>query len=351
MKSKGIIMKDIKKNLLIVVLSFIAINLSSCSVTPSKETESFAKPPLFWPLPPEPPKIKYIKSIERPDDLGIKKSFFAKLVKIFIGESVARIAKPYGITKVNDRLAVTDTAKRMVHVFDMKTGKYLEIPKDEEGKLSSPIGVAMDGEGRIYVADSQLQRVNIYNDDGKLINFIKGGFARPTGVAIDRNKGLLYVLDTLLHQVFIFDLKGVLKDQFGERGRDDGEFNFPTSIFVDKDGFIYITDSMNFRIQIFDKDHSFIGKFGRQGDGSGDFSNPKGVAVDSEGNIYVVDTLFDAVQIFDREGRLLLSFGRSGNDNGEFWLPSGIFIDDTDTIYVADSYNSRVQVFKFLGSE
>lgn len=349
MRSREMLMKDIIRAMLIGILFLVAIGLvNSCAAMPLKDDEALSRPLLFWPLPPEPPRIEYLMSIARPGDLGMKKSF---LVRLFLGESVERIVKPYGIVRDREeRIIITDTGKRSVHVFDTKRNRYSQIPKNLSERLGSPVGVTVDSEGRVYVTDSQLKRVNIYDRDGRLLSVIEKDFERPTGIAINQQERLLYVVDTLLNKVVIFDLEGRSVGGFGKRGGGEGEFNFPTNIFIDNEGLVYVTDSMNFKIQIFNKEGVFLNRFGRHGDGSGDFSSPKGVAVDSEGNIYVVDTLFDNVQIFDREGRFLLAFGRTGSGRGEFWLPTGIFIDDLDRIYVADSYNSRVQVFQFLGS-
>ncbi len=324
--------------------------LVSCSPQPSDTTKKFSEPMIMWPPPPEPPRIKYLMSIERPGDLGIGESFFNSLKRMFLGESRERIVKPYGVVSDEDgRIIVADPGKGMVHLFYARKGRYIQIPKDLTERLESPIGVASDG-SRIYVADSMAKKVKIYDTKGVLLAEIDKVFKRPTGIAIDSHTGRVYVVDTLWHRVFIFDRDGKQLGSFGKRGGDDGEFNYPTNIFIDKDGLVYITDSMNFRVQVFDREGRFITRFGHHGDGSGDFSSPKGVAVDSEGNIYVVDNLFDAVQIFDRKGRFLLSFGSSGRGPGQFWLPTGIFIDNKDRIYVADSYNSRVQVFQFLGN-
>ncbi len=325
--------------------------LVSCSPQPSDTTKKFSEPMIMWPSPPEPPRIKYLMSIERPKDLGIGNSFFNSLKRLFLGRSQERIVKPYGVVSDEDgRIIVADPGIHMVHLFYPQKNRYIRIPKDFSERIESPIGVASDGVNRIYVTDSMSKVLKVYDMKGVLLSKIDKVFQRPTGIAVDSQTGRIYVVDTLLHKVFIFDRNGKQLGSFGKRGSNDGEFNYPTNIFINKDGLVYVSDSMNFRVQVFDRDGRFITRFGHHGDGSGDFSSLKGIAVDSEGNIYVVDALFDAVQIFDKNGRFLLSFGSSGKGPGQFWLPTGIFIDNKDRIYVADSYNSRVQVFQFLGS-
>ncbi|MFQ5852771.1 MAG: 6-bladed beta-propeller, partial [Candidatus Binatia bacterium] len=136
--------------------------------------------------------------------------------------------------------------------------------------------------------------------------------------------------------------------EIGERGKEDGQFNFPTNLFIRGDK-LYVTDTGNFRIQLLDLEGNFIRNISKLGDSPGHLARPKGVAADSDKHIYVVDAAFDNFQIFNEQGQLMLFVGRAGSQPGTFWLPAGIHIDDKDRIYVADSYNRRVQVFQYLG--
>jgi DNA-binding beta-propeller fold protein YncE len=304
-----------------------------------------------WPPPPQTARIQYIRSISGPSDIGMKKSWFKKTMETIFGkdEATEMLLRPYGVFADSERIYVTDPGNRLLHVFDMREKKYLKITKADEKEFISPIGVASDKNGEIYVSDSLLKRVFLFNKEGKYLREIGSDkvFIRPAGIAIDEER--LYVVDTHGHKILVFSKKdGSFLFSFGKHGRGKGEFNYPTNIFTGKDNFIYITDSMNFRVQIFDTYGNFISTFGKHGDGSGDFSKPKGIAVDSEGYIYVADAQFDTVQIFDKDGRLLLAFGNTGRGKGQLILPAGLFIDEKDRIYVADSYNNRIQIFQYL---
>ena len=176
-----------------------------------------------------------------------------------------------------------------------------------------------------------------------------GEFDSLAGIAIDRARNLLYVVDSSRHQILCYSTtNGERVRSIGRRGSGDGELNFPTNVFVDRQGRVYVADTLNFRVQVFDATGAFVRTFGVLGDGPGTFNRPKGVAVDSEGHIYVADAAFDNFQIFDAEGQLLLYVGRGGFDAGQFMLPAGLYIDDRDRIFVADQGNSRVQVFQYV---
>lgn len=309
-------------------------------------------PDIVWPQPPEIPRIRFVGAVSKPQDFQIRPGVFRRFFDYLIGKTEVPMVAPYGVeTDAAGRLYVVDTFLRTVHVFDVKGSAYYTFPSDK-ANLVSPIDIAIENtSGSIYISDSKEGVVKIFKDAGKKFagEIGKGLLERPTGIAVNQKTSELLVVDTLNATVFRFDLADhKLKGKFGGSGKAQGEFNFPTNIFVNGDGIIFATDSLNFRIQVFTPDGKFLQGFGSIGNSPGHFSRPKGVAVDSDGNIYVVDGLFDNVQIFDRDSRLLMDFGRPGNGYGEFWLPTGIFIDPSDRIYVSDSYNKRVQIFQYL---
>lgn len=306
---------------------------------------------IYWPQPPDEPRIAYLATIERPRDIGAKRGFLYTLGAIIFGPSRERIIRPYGLAvDSTGRLVVADTALKGIHIFDGEKGRYKFVNKAGRFSLESIIGVAVDGNDNIYVTDSVSGRVYIFNKKGRFTGKIDG-FVRPTGIAINKESETLYVVDTNTHSVSILDLEGKLKGTFGGNGFKKGEFNYPVTVALDRGGDLYITDSMNFRVQIFDKDGNFLTTFGSHGDGTGDMARPKGIAIDSDGNIYVADAVFDTIQVFRRDGEFLINFGTVGTGTGNFWLPSGLHMDPFNRLYVADSYNRRVQIFEYLGDE
>jgi len=330
--------------LLMVTLSCQAAKFEAPKV---RETEG-----LVWPRPPARPRIRYLYTVSRPEDLDLSPGLWGRIFQFIKGGPNKRIIRPYGIEKDREgRLFVVDSFLRLVHVFDPTSSTYYTIPSGRGQGFVSPIDVAVDQQGRVYVSDSQAARVRVFARQGKrfLRDLGQEVLRRPTGLAINPVTQELLVLDTVLSCIYRYDLKTFqVKGVIGQKGKGREDFLFPTNLSVSQEGKIYVSDSMNFRIKVLDSQGRVLRVFGESGDSPGYFSSPKGVAVDSEGHIYVVDGLFDNVQIFDQEGRLLLAFGSPGQQAGQFWLPSGIFIDEEDNIYVADSYNQRVQVFKYL---
>jgi DNA-binding beta-propeller fold protein YncE len=310
-----------------------------------------ARPDIFWPNPPEVKRIEFVMAVSKPEDLNIRPGILERLVNYIVGESAASIVFPYGIaTDPQGRLYVVDTSLKRIHVFDAEGNRYFFFPADTK-MLASPIGIVVDNGGTVYITDSIQGAVYIFKDSGK--KFVAalghGVFKRPTGIAVNPRTSELLVVDTLLSRVFRFDLQSrAQKGSFGTDGATEGQFHYPTNIFVTLTGDIIVSDSLNFRVQVFSPEGRFLFTFGQMGDAPGTFSRPKGTAADSDGNMYVVDSLFDNIQVFDKRGRLLMAFGEHGRGYGGFWLPTGIYIDKNDRIYVSDSSNRRVQIFRYL---
>jgi len=305
-----------------------------------------------WPLPPEPPRIKYVGSISSQMDVE-KVTFFGEIKELIFGaEPRAKMGKPYGVAvDSTGRLLVADSAWGKVMVFDRAKGEFSLLGLSGPGVLSKPLGVTADSQGRIYVTDSYQNRAVVYDHDGKFLLGIgeRGRFEQPIGIAVNEKLGRIYIVDTKKNNISVFDTEGNFLFDFGGRGADDGQFNFPTNLAVSRvSGTVAVMDSFNFRVQLFDADGKFIRKFGGVGTALGHFSKPKGIGFDSDDHIYVVDAAFNNVQIFSLEGQLLLFFGRMGTGPGEFWLPAGLAIDGKNQIYVADQYNKKVHIFQYI---
>jgi len=310
---------------------------------------------LVWPLPPEQPRIRYVATYRGVADFKQKKE--SKWKTLLLGpDQQARpsefLIKPYGVaTAPGGQIYVTDTAARRVFVFDPVAKAVRFVGESGLGKIAKPIGVVVDDEGKVFVADGTLNRIFGYGVDGALAIAIgrDGELENPSGLGVDRVNKLLYVADSKKHQVLCYStVDGTSVRTIGSRGEEEGKFNFPTNLFVDRQGQLYVADTLNFRVQIFNADGTFKKAIGGQGDSPGKLNRPKGVAVDSEGHIYVADTSFNNFQIFDADGNILLFVGLAGRGPGEFLLPAGLYVDEQDRIYVADQGNSRVQVFQYL---
>lgn len=315
--------------------------------------------PLVWPAPPLPARIQFVRSVISDEDVGKETNASEKVLAFLSGEKppANRITEPMGLAVSDDgnRLYVSDYAQLAVFVFDFGQKTFLKVGKD--APLGRPMGIALDAQENLYVAEQQKKGVGVYNRKGESIGFITDpSLERPGGVAIDRERGRLYVADTghtksETHLVKIFDLQGKRVGQLGKgKGSGPGEFLFPTYLSLDKEGNVYVTDTLNSRVQVFDPQGQYVKKFGERGNSWGMFDKPKGVATDSFGNVYVVDSGWSNVQIFNQKGQVLLFFGGRGPIPGMLQNPSAIAIDKQDRIYVGDYLNHRVEVYQLVNT-
>lgn len=316
----------------------------------SFEAVAAAGPPLVWPAAPDPPRIRYLLSIQRPADIGARRSLFRRVLDAVTGGGEDRgLVQPHGLVVDSlGRIYVADPGAPGVHMFDPGRGRYALYRSAGSEEFRSPVGITLGPDGLLYVADSELRAVVALDSNGDPQFRIDDGLLRPTGLAYDAARDRLYIVDTHRHRVNVVGPRGEPRFTIGSRGTGPGQFNFPTSLWLDDQGILYLTDALNFRVQIFGPDGRHRAGFGRHGDGVGDMALPKGLGTDRDGHIYVVEGLYDAVNVFDPAGRLLLSFGQPGRGRGEFWLATGLAVDRQNRLYVADSFNSRIQVFQYL---
>lgn len=257
-----------------------------------------------------------------------------------------------GITDAEGRVIVTDGSRPGVVVFHPTRGLETWLQADGLERFRSPVGVAVGGEGRLYVADADLGYVARLDRAGTPLGALgRGRLVRPTGVAWDAQRQRLYVVDTRAHAVVAFDAEGREVARWGRRGEGEGEFNFPTHCWYAHDE-LYVADTMNGRVQVLSAiDGAWRRTLGTRGLHVGDLVRPKGVTVDGEGNVYVVESYYDHLLVFDRTGRFLLAIGGLGRDVGQFYLPAGAWTDERNRVYVADMFNGRVVVLQFLGGD
>jgi len=187
-----------------------------------------------------------------------------------------------------------------------------------DARFKRPQGVAVDGDGNVYVADSENYTIRKITPAG-VVTTLAGTagsqgsadgtgadarFYHPVGVAVDGD-GNLYVTEDYNHTIRKITPAGEVTTLAGTAelsGSDDGtgadaRFDSPVGVAVDGDGNLYVTDRDNNTIRKVTPAGVVItlaGAAGSQGsdDGTGPlarFDSPVGVAVDGDGNLYVAD--------------------------------------------------------------
>ncbi|KAF3840913.1 hypothetical protein F7725_006775 [Dissostichus mawsoni] len=223
----------------------------------------------------------------------------------------------------NGRVVVADSNNQCIQIFsnDGQFKMRFGVRGRSPGQLQRPTGVTVDMNGDIVVADYDNRWVSIFSSDGKFKNKIGAGrLMGPKGVAVDKN-GHIITVDNKACCVFIFQSNGKLVTKFGGRGRQ--------------------TDSL----QVYNADGEFLFKFGSHGEGNGQFNAPTGVAADANGNIIVADWGNSRIQVFDSAGSFLSYINTSADP---LYGPQGLALTSDGHVAVADSGNHCFKVYRYL---
>jgi tripartite motif-containing protein 71 len=138
--------------------------------------------------------------------------------------------------------------------LDMKTGQA--IKGDKEGEFNEPIGLALDKDGNLYVADRLNFRIQVFTPDGHFIKqwpvdgWSKDQIDMEPHLALDQAHSLLYVTDGRGKKVYCYDLDGK-KVATLDKSVNGDLFVVPIGVAVDKDGFVYVVDAANAKIMKF----------------------------------------------------------------------------------------------------
>ncbi|MFN8708585.1 MAG: peptidyl-alpha-hydroxyglycine alpha-amidating lyase family protein [Planctomyces sp.] len=115
------------------------------------------------------------------------------------------------------------------------------------GEFKSPHAAIVDNMGRLLVCDRDNQRIQIFSQDGMLLETWSG--YTPFGIAIDGH-GMVFTADGKLNQISQLDSKGMIVRSWGKEGVEPGQFKTPHLITADKSGNLYVAEVGGRRLQM-----------------------------------------------------------------------------------------------------
>ncbi|MEL1266253.1 NHL repeat-containing protein [Pseudoxanthomonas putridarboris] len=226
----------------------------------------------------------------------------------------------------------------------------------EAAAFHTPSALARDGDGNLYVADTGNHAIRKVTPQGVVTTLAGTGeagfrdgpgaqaqFNGPIGVAVD-GSGRVYVADTYNDRIRVISREGVVGTLAGDAwpGYRDGvgeaaRFDTPSALAVDAAGVVWVADTRNRAIRRIDAQGVVSTLF--QGNGH-DLARPVSVAVTHDGYLYVGDMATGCVLQFARDGHGIVLTG-----NGPLQRlsrPAGLALDADGALHVTDAGSHRV---------
>ena len=227
------------------------------------------------------------------------------------------------------------------------------------GTFYEPWGVAVGPDGSVYVTDTWNHRVQKFTEEGEPVSTwgqygqplqeapeTKGSFWGPRGVAVDA-EGRVFIADTGNKRIAVFDEDGNYLTEFGTAGLDPGQFDEPVGVAVANDGTVYVTDTWNQRIQSFIPNEDGTLYFPlQQWDVNGWFGqsleNKPFIAVSEDKHVFITDPEGYRIIEFTENGEFVRTWGDFGVGPAEIGLAAGVTVDPEGYVWVTDAGNNRI---------
>ena len=122
----------------------------------------------------------------------------------------------------------------------------------EPGRFNTVHSVAVDGQGKVYVADRTNDRIQVFDADGKFLTAWTD-IGQPWGLAYFAKEDAIYMCDGLNNRIVKLSLDGRIQGQLSSFGKTPGKLDFAHHLSLDSDGSIYVAEIKNWRVQKFAK--------------------------------------------------------------------------------------------------
>ncbi|CAF4207447.1 unnamed protein product [Adineta steineri] len=236
----------------------------------------------------------------------------------------------------------------------------------ELNQLYNPVGIFIDNNKSIYIADSLNHRIVKWNLNSKTGRIIAGSngygdqnnqLSYPKDIIFDKENNSFIIYDEgnkrvvryfaqnqrnpeiLMSNIACYgDKEGKLVAGGNGQGNHLNQLHYPTYIFIDKDDCLYISDCYNDRVMKWKKDAKegiIVAGGNGQGNSLKQLNRPHGVIVDD---------------LRDKEGEIIVGGNDQGNQSNQLYYPTGLSFDNEENLYVADSWNHRIQKYEKLSN-
>ena len=319
----------------------------------------------------------------------------------------AKLDQPFDVAfDKAGNLYLSDTFNHRIRKVDAKSGVISTVAgngkkgfagdggKATDASLNEPYGIALDGDGTLYIVDRLNSCVRKVDAKTGVISTVAGtggksGFGgdggpgekallvEPNGICLD-GKGKLYIADVAGHRVRVVDLKTGTIGTAAGTGKGlttgdggpvkDAELNGPRAVAVGPDGRLHVVERNGHCVRTIDFAAGTIdrfagtGKKGSSGDGGkaldATFDGPKEIDIDPAGNVFVVDTENEVIRRIDAKTHIVTTVAGKGRtktpglgDGGPatdatLGRPHGVAVGPDGALYIGDTNSHRIRRVK-----
>jgi len=270
------------------------------------------------------------------------------------GSTAGQFNEPTGITVKGSEIFVSDSRNHRIQVFDLDGVMLRQFGMND---LERPMNLTI-AKNELYVVDYFADQIKIFSLQGDYQRSIgkpgsgPGEFSIPGGIAVAGN-GDLYVSGFASQRVQQLRADGSFVRQWGithEAGTFGGKLRYPTDVALSKNGTLFIADGYNDRVLAIGSNGQLHNKWGGPfainifGPFNGWFATITGISVGSSGNVFVADFYNDRVQKFTQDGVFLNAFGIKST--GPTHTSVAVAEADDGSVFVADYANHQIQKWR-----
>jgi DNA-binding beta-propeller fold protein YncE len=260
--------------------------------------------------------------------------------------------------KQNAKKVAWDKANKILYAIDPENKDVAVIVNGKAVKSLKlkdiyPVAVAVDPQGLLWIFDKEESQLVKLDQEGKILLKVgssgsrEGYFSKPRDIFISK-EGLIYVADTNNDRIQVFNSDGVFMNAF-TKGIGRQLLESPVAVDQDAKGNVYVLlDSRN-TVVVLAPNGDPIREFGGKPPGRDKFEEPVALAV-AGNEVMVLDMGSYSIKVFGLQGDFRREFGTKGTGKGDFKKPASLAVIDEKGFVVSDSDSARIQEFSTIYS-
>lgn len=239
----------------------------------------------------------------------------------------------------------------LVVLADTGSGRLLEFQFDvtavssrrefSVAQVTTPIRVASNSKGELYVLDGKTRRIALLGTDGAFQRYAEFPGSNASAVrSIEVGaKDQLYILDVAGARIVVLDADGKLERELAF----PAEAKFFSDLAVNAKGDLFLLDSVGRRVFAAKSGANAISPLTESLEEDVDF--PVAIAADDTGKLFLADQNGGGIVIVGQDGAFRGRQSSMGWREGFLRYPADICADDKGNLFVADRDNNRIQGF------